>query len=258
MMCFKHLTLIRLTLIWLTLIWLTLIWLPGCAPSEIKQTGQQTDQQNVLCPNCNGTGRCKPPELWIKYHPETNHESTCPMCGGGGVLIQESPGILRSRPTSSELSSIPNGSVLFWNGGLLVRPITKRTGSTITHAAIIMDGYVYEAVPPRVHKVAWNEYVEEMKVKGEKRSDFTWFVMEPNKPYSNAEQVLMRKHLESQLGRPYRLKGWWKGREVRGIFCSQLVGNAIETTGRIKSSNFRESPGSLLKKIEPLYTKVKH
>jgi len=146
-----------------------------------------------------------------------------------------------------------DGDILFWQDGLLVKPILKHTGSHLTHAAILIDGYIYEAVPPRVHKVLLADYIKEMKAK--KRSDFRWFVMEPNEPYSKAEVNKMRKYLESQLGRPYMLRGWWKGREVRGIFCSQLVGNAIEKTGRIESSNFHESPGSLYKKIVPIYTR---
>ena len=145
-----------------------------------------------------------------------------------------------------------DGCVLFWQEGLLVKPIVKHTGSNLTHAAILLDGYVYEAVPPCVHKVLLKDYVKEMQAK--KRKDFKWFIMEPNKPYTPDELTRMRLNLDSQLGRPYMLRGWWKGHEVRGIFCSQLVGNALAATGRIKSGNFRESPGSLYEKILPQYT----
>ena len=127
------------------------------------------------------------------------------------------------------------------------------SSSTITHAAVVVDGYVYEAVPPRVRKVLYSEYVKEMVAKSLDRSDFKWFVLHPNKPYNVLEVISMKVYLESQIGRPYMLRGWWKGREVRGIFCSQLVANAIEKTGRIKSSNFHESPGSLRTKLEGLY-----
>ncbi len=59
----------------------------------------------------------------------------------------------------------------------------------------------------------------------------------------------MRRYAESQLGRPYMLRGWWKQREVRGVFCSQFVGDVIEQSGRIVSAHFRESPVSLYCKL---------
>jgi hypothetical protein len=148
-----------------------------------------------------------------------------------------------------------NGSVLFWEDGFLVKPILRNTDSHLTHAAIILDGYVYEAVPPAVHKVLLKDYRKEMSEK--KRKDFKYFIMEPKKPYSKSELAAMRKYLDSQLGRRYMMRGYWKEKETRGIFCSQLVGNTIETTGRIKSANFHESPGSLYKKLESLYERIK-
>jgi hypothetical protein len=80
--------------------------------------------------------------------------------------------------------------------------------------------------------------------------------MKPSTPYTYTQLLEMKKHAVEQLGRPYMLRGWWKGREVRGIFCSQYVGNIIEKSGLIKSGNFTESPGSLLKKLTPSYTKT--
>lgn len=154
--------------------------------------------------------------------------------------------------TAAPTESVPtNGSVVFWQGGILAKPIVKHTGSDITHAAIVIDGFVYEAVPPRVHRVLWNDYVKEMA----RKRNTTYFVMTPKQPYSKKAVDAMRKYLDSQLGRPYMLRGWWRGHEVLGIFCSQLVGNAIEKTGRIKSDNWHESPGALYKKLLPLYKK---
>ena len=141
-----------------------------------------------------------------------------------------------------------DGSVIFWHDSFLVRPIYRHTGSAITHAAIVLDGYVYEAVPPRVHKVPLAEYKRHLAEKGIK-----WFMLSPKKPFVLGQVRAMRAYAESQLGRPYMLRGWWKGFEVVGIFCSQLVANTLERSGIIKSANFHESPGSLRKKLEPLY-----
>lgn len=154
-----------------------------------------------------------------------------------------------------------DGSVIFWRGGLLVRPIYRNTDSTLTHAAIILyhgrEPWVYEAVPPRIHRVPLGEYLKQMEEKKQnerlQRRGFTCFTMQPSVPYTKNELAAMKWYAESQLGRPYMLRGWWKGREVRGLFCSQYVGNIIEQSGLIDSSNFRESPGSLYTKLSPHY-----
>ena len=152
-----------------------------------------------------------------------------------------------------------NGSVIFWNGGLLVRPISRETGSTITHATIILyeDGkpYVYEAVPPVVHRVPYAEYLKLMTT--HKRKDFSYFLMEPKQRYTKDSLTKMKAYADSQLGRRYEMRGYWKGHEVRGIMCSQFAGNTIEKSGLIKSNNFKESPGSLYRKLLPFYKEVK-
>jgi len=143
--------------------------------------------------------------------------------------------------------------VLFWKDSLLVKPIIKHTGSDITHAAIILDGYVYEATPPRVHKVLLEDYVKEMATKTKRsRHGFTYFIVQPKESYGTTEVSAMTKYAESQLGRPYMLRGYGK-RITRGVFCSELVADILEKNGRIKSSSFRESPGSLFNKIKDIY-----
>jgi hypothetical protein len=157
------------------------------------------------------------------------------------------------RPQQFE-TGVQDGSVIFWKDGLLVKPISRHTGSDITHAAIVLDGYVYEAVPPCVRKVTLEQYVKEMNAKAKKsRRGFTWIIVQPKEPYTTAKVSAMRKYAEAQLGRPYMLRGWWKGHEVRGIFCSQYVANTLENGSRIKSDSVHESPGSLYKKLEGLY-----
>jgi hypothetical protein len=185
---------------------------------------------------------------------------------GGGLWIFKP--VLHPIPTEPivilRLQIVPqekplNGSVLFWNGGLLVRPISKATGSTITHATIILyeDGkpYVYEAVPPVVHRVPYNDYLKLMTT--HKRKDFSYFLMEPKQRYTKDSLEKMKAYADSQLGRRYEMRGYWKGHEVRGIMCSQFAGNTIEKSGLIKSNNFKESPGSLYRKLLPYYKEVK-
>jgi len=172
---------------------------------------------------------------------------------------RESSAPLRLKPTPPPYdAALRDGSVIFWRGGLLVKPILKHTDSDITHAAIVLyngqEPFVYEAVPPRVHKVPLTEYRRLMEEKVRKaRRPMTWFVIQPVDRYTLGQLAAMKAHAESQLGRPYMLRGWWKGHEVRGIFCSQLVGDIIARTGLIAAGGIHESPGSLHDKLRPFY-----
>jgi hypothetical protein len=149
-----------------------------------------------------------------------------------------------------------DGSIIFWKGGLLVGPIRRSTGSLLTHVAIVFHDIVYEATPPKVRKIslaAYQMHLQQLSRSGFwKRRNFSWFVMQPLIAYTTSELGVMQAYAESQLGRPYRLRGWWSN-DLRGIFCSQYVGNIIEKSGRIKSLDNHESPGSLHKKLKGLY-----
>lgn len=179
------------------------------------------------------------------------------------TMLTPIPGDKIQPPTPPPVSptNTRDGSVIFWRGGLLVGPILRNTGSDITHAAIVLyDGndepWVYEAVPPCVRKIRLDEYEKELQTQSQKRRDFSWFSMSPRKPYTVKQLAEMKKYAESQLGRPYMLRGWWKGYEVRGVFCSQYIGNIIERSGLIVSGNVRESPGSLYRKLAKFYMKA--
>jgi len=183
------------------------------------------------------------------------------IAGCVGCVPESKITSLAGPKAGSQVIGYCDGSVIFWRGGLLVKPIYRHTDSTITHAAVILyqngKPWVYEAVPPRIHKVPLGAYLEEMKQKMQKerlqRRGFTYFMMQPRTPYSHGELAAMKWYAESQLGRPYMLRGWWKEREVRGLFCSQYIGNIIEQSGLIESSNWRESPGGLHAKLSPYY-----
>ena len=156
---------------------------------------------------------------------------------------------------------LQDGSVLFWVNGLFKRPIYRDTGSELTHVAVIfyVDGvpYLYEASPPNVSRVPLAAYLKKLEVRQQKRAfqkrGFTWFVMHPRTLYSVDEVEAMKQHADSQLGRRYMIRGWYLGRESRGIFCSHLVANILEQSGRIVSDGYQESPGSLYKKLALLY-----
>jgi len=160
-------------------------------------------------------------------------------------------------------AGLRDGSVIFLRGGLLVRPIYRHTDSDLTHAAIVLyhgrDPWVYEAVPPYVRRTPLGDYIrlleEKSRERFEQKRKMSWFIIQPRVRYGPLELNAMRHHAESQLGRPYMLRGWRKGHEVRGIFCSQLVGDIIERSGKIEAGGIHESPGSLHDKLLPFYQK---
>jgi hypothetical protein len=151
---------------------------------------------------------------------------------------------------------VPDGSVIFLQGGPLSKTIKRHTDSPLTHTAIVLyDGnepWVYEASPPRVSRTPLAEYLNLLKRKSQKHA-ISWFIMQPRVPYSESELVAMKNYANSQLGRPYMIRGWWKGREVRGLFCSEYAGNIIGKSGRIVSADYHESPGSLHIKLSVIY-----
>ncbi len=155
--------------------------------------------------------------------------------------------------TATPPAPVMSGSVIFWEDSALVGPIFRRTGSHITHAAIVLDSYVYEAVPPCVHKVSLAQYIERMKIKSRRQPKFKWFIMQPRAGCVVWQLAAMKRYAEAQLGRPYSVRGWWRGYEVRGIFCSAYVANILEQAEIIKSAGVHESPVSLYEKLEPIY-----
>lgn len=157
------------------------------------------------------------------------------------------------------------GSVIFVENGLLTTPIKAVTHSTITHCAIILyeknEPWVYEAVPPGVRRVPLKEYLEwireRQKEKEKKKPTISYFLVEPEAGFSNTEISRMKSYADAQIGKPYRLKNFWRdGDDSKGLHCSQFVGNTIEKSGRIVSKDGRESPGSLYEKVNKIYRKT--
>lgn len=156
---------------------------------------------------------------------------------------------------------VGDGSVIFWQNGPLARPIQKHTGSTVSHVAVVLyeddEPFVYEATWPKVRRMPLDDYYKylagTLSRKVSARRGLQCFAMQPREGYSLEQLDAMKQYARSQLGRRYMLRGWWKNREVRGIMCSQFVGNTIERSGRIRSANYKESPISLKNKIGTMY-----
>lgn len=153
-----------------------------------------------------------------------------------------------------------DGSVIFikYNGkeGKVAREIEKATGDNLVHAAIVLYinniPYVYESrMSGGVQRNTLSVFLDRTlkRQTDHPQMGLTWQIVPPDRPYSIQELQRMKAYADSQLGRRYMVRGYWKEREVRGVHCSQYVGNIVAQSGRIISDDYKESPKSLYDKM---------
>lgn len=146
-------------------------------------------------------------------------------------------------PSSTALA-MEDGTLLFVeNGQNLVECYTK---SSYSHVAIVIDGQVYQAEPPRIRKEPVLDWFTNIAKYNEgSGSPALVVVMAPDKPYSKEEIAKMREFLESQVGRRYSIRGYLRKVPGDGIHCAEMCSGALEASGRFDFSeeNFKYSPG---------------
>ena len=137
----------------------------------------------------------------------------------------------------ASMLAIPDGSLVFLEHSNNI--VENETGSPITHVGIYVDGYIYEAVKPRVRKIT----VEEFKKKNKK---YNIYFKSPVKEFNKQELAKIKDYLEDQVKRKYSVWGYITGHNVKGIHCGELVANALSSSGRY---TFKEpwdiTPGEL-------------
>lgn len=147
------------------------------------------------------------------------------------------------------------GTAVFVQDGFVHKQIEKVTGSDMSHAAIVFydngEPWVYEATLPVVKRTPLKEW-QKMHAEKSKKNGSKLHYIEPNNPYTDEQIDRMKIYADAQLGRKYRLRGFWKNKEVKGLHCSQYVGDIISQSGRIHSDHWKESPGSLYEKCKEL------
>jgi hypothetical protein len=108
------------------------------------------------------------------------------------------------------ISPYPDGTLIFIINGPYSKLIEKKTGSNISHVAIIFDGFVYEAVRGSgVSKINSADY---------RRSDCVY--IRPNSPISSLLIIRMKRYADSQLGRPYTTRNFIRDKELVGTNCA--------------------------------------
>jgi hypothetical protein len=150
---------------------------------------------------------------------------------------------------------LPDGTLITIENGFLSRPIARYTGSAMNHSAVVLDGYVYEAVFPCVRRMPeadyflWLQYRQQVRL-ARWGKQLRWYVTEPQTPFTCKEVVAMRTYANSQLGRQYALRGYWSTRPVSGIHCGEFAANMLAASGRYESLGRHESPVTVYAKAQ--------
>lgn len=155
--------------------------------------------------------------------------------------------LLTAEPTYQD------GSIILFQDSFMTHVIENKTGSDLTHAAIIFQNqgklWVYESAPPAVVRIPFDEYKKRFKTS-------KYYIYSRNQPFKKEQTEKMLKYADSQLGRKYMLRQWLLERETKGIHCSQYAGNILQASGLYQSKNYKESPVAILNKIKSTYELV--
>lgn len=171
----------------------------------------------------------------------------------------------RSFITRDILSGLPlEGSAVFMENTVpwpLDKIVEKATGSPLAHVAVLLncggEPYIYEAFPPRVRKMPYREYVDEVLPKWEKQfwtrrlGGLNVFWWQPSKPLEQWRLIGMRAKAEELLGTPYNMLGtWffdWDGPKI--MHCSKYGGIIYQGGEMMVAAGGREDPGSVFRKL---------
>jgi hypothetical protein len=148
--------------------------------------------------------------------------------------------------TSPALAQLPDGTLVFSNkpgtviGNVAQRMATKAQGyhSRYTHVGIVLDGVVYHSDYPRVTT---------RSVHARKRFESMTYQL-PARQYTPQQIASMKAYARSQLGQPYRLRGFLRRDGSEG-WCSTFVGQVLNQAGHNMTKQQRFTPDNLLRAI---------
>jgi hypothetical protein len=152
-----------------------------------------------------------------------------------------SPETLRAFPQIA--AEVQTGTLIFSQGDCLA--VKVFTQSPYTHVGVVVcDGdsrWVYDAMNgPGVRKTPLEDYLRFLVP-----SDV--HLLHPRLAFTETDQSALRKHLDSQLGRPYRIRHHVTGQRCDGVHCAEYVMDSLMAAQRMSAAEPpRVSPGSLL------------
>jgi len=143
-------------------------------------------------------------------------------------------------------AQLPDGTLVFSSkpgtviGNVAQQMATQAQGYSAhhTHVGIILGGRVYHSDYPRVHSYA---------VGHSKPGELVSYQL-PTRNYTPQQIAAMRSYAQSQLGQPYRLRGFLRRDGSEG-WCSTFVGQVLNRGGHSISATERFTPDNLRRAI---------
>ncbi len=139
-------------------------------------------------------------------------------------------------------SQVQTGTLLFSQGDCLA--VKVFTASSFTHVGMVVvengSPVVYDAMNGHgVRKSPLDEYLTFLVPS-------TVQVLQPAREFPEAERAAMIRHLDSQLGRPYRIHHHATGKRCDGVHCSEYMTDALMVAQVMQAKEpSRVSPRSL-------------
>ena len=148
--------------------------------------------------------------------------------------------------TTDVKADYPDGTIVYSSkpnhivGRVAQRWATRAQGyrATYTHVGIVLGGRVYHADYPRVEAKPIGQF---------KRGEIASYSL-PARQYTPQQVAAMTAYAQSQLGQPYRLRGFIRGDGSEG-WCSTFVKNVLNRAGHNLTYRDGFTPDNLLRAI---------
>jgi hypothetical protein len=143
---------------------------------------------------------------------------------------------------STAIAQVPDGTMVYQSKpNTIIGDVAKRWASRAqgyqaidTHVGVVIDGWVYHADYPRVARY---------RVGQEKRGVVSRYEL-PDRQYTPGQVDAMRRYAQSQIGQPYRLRGFIRNDGTEG-WCSQFARRVKEQAGHRLSYRDGFTPDNL-------------
>lgn len=155
--------------------------------------------------------------------------------------------ILALAIASTASAQLPDGTLVFSSkpntviGNVAKRMAARAQGykATHTHVGIVLGGRVYHSDYPRVATYALGV---------QKLGEVTSYHL-PSRQYTPSQVAAMTHYAQSQIGRPYRLRGFIRRDGGEG-WCSTFVGQVLNRGGHNITKQQRFTPDNLQRAIQ--------
>ncbi|MDB5387412.1 MAG: hypothetical protein JWM11_3058 [Planctomycetaceae bacterium] len=158
-----------------------------------------------------------------------------------GVEVDETR--LAPETVNAVAEAVQTGSIIASRGDCLAVRVYTQSPYTHVGAVVVQDGraVVYDSmIRIGVRCQPLDEYLE-----SQRPCDIELF--HPVKPFTKTQAKNFEKHLTEQVGRPYAIRQYVTGREVKGLHCAEYLTQALIASEHITAANpAKVSPAEIL------------